>query len=148
MCYFFPRNCALKFLRNLQSPDYHIYPCIMRTNVSCAPMYHAHPILKPVLKRSVSMSFLTTISTNDFLEKYSSNLKSNSTSMKSNNMYKIWCKLFNVLSVQWYIKFCDVFFIFLLFYYCLIKCNPFAKHLQRPATSQCYCQWFLEKCAI
>ena len=26
--------------------------------------------------------------------------------------YKIWCKLFNVLSAWWYIKFYDVFFIF------------------------------------
>ena len=26
--------------------------------------------------------------------------------------YKIWCKLFNVLSVWWYIKFYDVFFVF------------------------------------
>ena len=42
--------------------------------------------------------------------------------------YKIWCKLFNVLSVWWYIKFYDVFFSFLLlFYCCTIKRNPFVQ---------------------
>ena len=50
---------------------------------------------------------------NYFLGKYSRNLKSGSTSMKFN--YKSWCKLFNVLSVRWYIKFYDVFFVFFCF---------------------------------
>ena len=43
-------------------------------------------------KKSVSMSFFTT---NNFLEKYTINFKSSSTSMKFN--YKIGCKLFNVV---------------------------------------------------
>ena len=30
--------------------------------------------------------------------------------------YKIWCKLFNVLSVRWYIKFYDVFFVFFCYF--------------------------------
>ena len=51
------------------------------------------------------MSFLTTT---NFVEKYGSNLKSSSTSMKFN--YKIWCKLFDILSIRWYIKFYDVLF--------------------------------------
>ena len=73
-----------------------IYPCIMRT-----------PILKPVFrKKSVSMSFLTK---KNFLDKFSRNVKSSCTCAKIS--YRSCCKSFNVLSVQWYIKFYDVFFV-------------------------------------
>ena len=78
-------------------PKYNAHPCIM-----CIP------ILKPVFrKKSVSTSFLKKT---NFLEKFSRNAKSSSTCTKIS--YRSWCKSFNVLSVQWYIKFYDVFFIF------------------------------------
>ena len=53
------------------------------------------------------MSFLTK---NNFLEKFSRNVKSSCTCTKIS--YRSCCKSFNVLSVQWYIKFYDVFFVF------------------------------------
>ena len=75
---------------------------------------------------SISTSFLTK---NNFLEKFSRNVKSSCTCTKIS--YRSCCKLFNVLSVQWYIKFYDVFFIF---FCCFAAENnwtrPFAQHLQ------------------
>ena len=40
--------------------------------------------------------------------------------------YKIWCKLFNVLSVRWYIKSYDVFFVF---FCCFTAAQSNAIHL-------------------
>ena len=78
---------------------YNAHPCIMHT-----------PILKPVFRRkkNVSTSFLTK---NNFLEKFSRNVNSSSTCTCTKISYRSWCKSFNVLSDQWYIKFYDVFFI-------------------------------------
>ena len=72
------------------------------------PVYNAHPHFEACFQeKSVSTSFLTKT---NFLEKFSRNAKSSSTCTKIS--YRSWCKSFNVLSVQWYIKFYDVFFVF------------------------------------
>ena len=63
-----------------------------------------------------------------------SSLKSSSTSMKFNFIYKIWCKLFNALSVWWYIKFYDVFFC------CFTAAQSNAIHL-----CNAYCITFFER---
>ena len=85
------RNSAKDFAK------VYAHPCIMRT-----------PILKSVFrKKSISKSFL---SKNNFLGKFIRNVKSSSTCTKIS--YRSWCKSFNVLSIQWYIKFYDVFFVF------------------------------------
>ena len=89
-------------------------------------------ILTPVSRKSVSMSFFTT---------------NNNTVVISNLAPPAWnsitrCKLFNVLSVWWYIKFYDVFFIL---FCCFIAAQSNAIHLcnaynifwtRRPGMSQ------------
>ena len=72
-------------------------------------MYNAHPYFEACFQKekNVSMSFLMK---NNFLEIFSRNVSSSSICTKIS--YRSWCKSFNVLSDQWYIKFYDVFFVF------------------------------------
>ena len=76
------------------------------------PRYKPVPYFEACFqKKSVSISFLTKT---NFLENFSRNAKSSSTCTKIS--YRSWCKSFNVLSVQWYIKFYDVFFVFFCYF--------------------------------
>ena len=81
------------------------------------------PILKPVFrkkKKSISTSFLTK---NNFLEKFSRNIKSSCTCTCMKISYRSCCKSFNVLSVQWYqVLQCFLRFL-LLFCCCTIECD-------------------------
>ena len=96
--------------QNLKITRY--FPCIMHTCVYRTPRFWS---LFSGIKR-VSISFLTT---NSFLEKYSSNVIFSSTSTKIS--YRSWCTLVNILPVRWYVKFYDAFFVSSLC--CTIKCD-------------------------
>ena len=84
-------------------------PLDWRKQLPYLPVYNVHPCIMCTCfqKKSVSTLFL---SKNNYLEKFSRNVKFSSTCMKIS--YRSWCKSFNVLSVQWYIKFYMTFSLF------------------------------------
>ena len=89
------------------------------------PVYNAHPYFEACFQKKKSMS-VSSLSKNNFLEKFSRNVKSSSTCMKIS--YRSWCKSCSVCSMIHQVLWCFSRFL-LLFRCCTIERDPFAQCL-------------------